>query len=92
MFISKGKCYSTVLSKTAIVAKAPLEEGYSFCASVLTCESLKAADTAGRDDSQCLSHIRPEGIFANVFSITVRTPVAKNVDVSIITNAEHQCP
>lgn len=60
--------------------------------SVLTCESLRAADTAERDDSRCLSHIRPEGFFANAFSITVKTPVAKNVDVSIITNAEHQCP
>lgn len=57
--------------------------------SVLTCESLRAADTAERDDSQHLSHIRPEGIFVNVFRIAVITPVAKNVGPNILTSAEH---
>lgn len=58
---------------------------------VLTWESLKTADTAERDDNWFLSHIRTEGIFANVFSIFVITPVAKNVGISIFTNAEHRC-
>lgn len=57
---------------------------------VLTCESLKTADTAKRDDNWCLSHIRPKDIFANVFSIIAITPVAKNVDISIHTKAKHQ--
>lgn len=58
--------------------------------SVLPCESLKTADTAKRDDNWCLSHIRLKDIFANVFSIIEITPVAKNVDISIHTNAKHQ--
>lgn len=30
VFISNGKCYSTMLLKTATVAKAPPEEEYGF--------------------------------------------------------------
>lgn len=79
VFIRNGKCYSTVLLQTATVAEAPPEEGCGFChVSVLTCESLRAADAAKRDNRRHLSHIRPEGIFVNVFSIAVMTPVARN--------------
>lgn len=45
--------------------------------SVLPCESLRAADTAKREDNQRLSHVRPEGIFVDVFSIVIITPVAR---------------
>lgn len=90
IFIRKGECYSAMLSKIASMAKVLLEKIMTLeC--VLTCGTLRAADPAERDDVWSLFYIRSERIFTNVLSITVITPVAQNVRISILPNAEYQC-